>query len=199
MSHRSFVDEILLQAQRRCAKTMEPSKPIPTSKDKPKPKVVPLEDQRKEWMEKREESLKKKAKESANELSTFLSLRRKYPDFYSTEDRWRNRYNISKSVNHLCTDFQKKRSCGCCPDPAIYIMPYVETEHGRIYSDPYQFCVGEGQSYSRIRIDDGWDTKMREAGIPEKVIEKARQSLIDELEEYKQSLMDDADGINTDI
>jgi hypothetical protein len=94
-----------------------------------------------------------------------------FPDLKKKVGRWNKVVFYSRSVNARVTDYDSRHNCGCCQDSPLEIWPYVMTEHGRVYSDPPEFRVGERDPMlSGDRPYEGWDKKMREAEIPETII-----------------------------
>lgn len=94
-----------------------------------------------------------------------------YPDLRKQIGRWNKVVFCSKSVNTKATRFDMRHNCGCCADSPLEIWPYIETEFGKVYSDPPEFRVGEQDPFTyRDRPYPGWDDKMRAAGIPDDLI-----------------------------
>lgn len=142
-----------------------------------------LKEKETEHMEKHVAKLKDDAEKASSEYEQVARLRREFPDLRQQTDRWKNVRYKSASVNSQCDSYEFIRSCGCCPDPAIWAQPYVETALGKIFSDPFQFYVGEGRTSSWVREEHGWEKKMQEEGIPGSVITDIRNHLDAELRE----------------
>lgn len=105
----------------------------------------------------------------AARLTALLEI---YPDLTFETNRWRRTFQCSKAVNAIATEYEINYSCGCCPDPALYVRVYVETPHGRVYGLPHQMEIGE-----RDEIDlpiEGWDSMLRERGVQTGIIERLR-------------------------
>ena len=83
----------------------------------------------------------------------------------------------------MATDYEHRHSCGCCADAALYIRPYIERKvlgkSVRIYSQPETFCVGERAYNGGYHVDSDWREKLRNADIPEKLIERVGYFLKD--------------------
>lgn len=105
---------------------------------------------------------------AADKLEVLL---KEYPNLRKRTGRWNKVAFYTKDVNALVTRFDQRFNCGCCSHSPLEIWPYLETPHGNIYSDPPDFFVGRRGSYSEGDTPDkGWDSKMRDAGIPEPII-----------------------------
>src|SRR3990172_4201725 len=97
-----------------------------------------------------------------------------YPDIKKYVGRWNKIVYCNKTVNNKVNKFDRRYNCGCCGDSPLEIWPYIETEFGKVYSDPPEFRVGN-KSYSiDAEASPGWDGKMREAGISESVISQVQ-------------------------
>lgn len=115
------------------------------------------------------EALRKEAREKAEEAEKLEKLTALFPDLRKQVGRWNKVAFCSKSVNEKVTRFDMRHNCGCCPDSPLEVWPYLETEHGKVYSDPPQFFVGEN-SYYGDRPRAGWEEELRKAGIPEAIV-----------------------------
>ena len=82
--------------------------------------------------------LLEKIQKQQNELDKIKKLIELFPDLRENVDRWKNVKYASKSANKLCTDYHIRFSCGCCADAGRLLCPFVETEFGRVYSDPVE-------------------------------------------------------------
>lgn len=106
------------------------------------------------------------------EAARLQALLEMYPDLTFETNRWRKTFQCSKTVNAIATEYEINYSCGCCPDPALYVRVFVSTPHGRVYGVPHQMEIGE-----RDEIDlpfEGWDSAMRERGVQASIIERLR-------------------------
>jgi len=117
---------------------------------------------------------------NAADAQNLRRLKEIYPTLQRYVGRWNKVAYFISAVNHLVDKFDQRFNCGCCPDSPLEIWPYIETEFGKVYSDPPEFRVGN-KSYSMdAEASPGWDGKMREAGISESVISQV-QSYFDEI------------------
>jgi len=134
-----------------------------------------------EWARKREEdmrlavprrieTLRKEAAAKVAEANQLDALLKEYPDLRMYVGRWEKRAFYSKTVNSKVNRFDLRHNCGCCADSPLEIWPYLETPFGNVYSDPTEFRVGERASLGGDKPYDGWDDKMRAAGIPDAII-----------------------------
>ena len=134
------------------------------------------------------ETLRKEAAEKVAEASKLEALLKEFPDLRMHTDRWRNNRFYSKTVNTRLDRFEIKHSCGCCNDSSLLIYPYLDTPHGRVYSDPTDFRVGHKEPlYGGDVPTKGWDTEMRNAGIPEPIIGAVKMHFKREAAEAKEA------------
>src|SRR5262249_36369247 len=87
--------------------------------------------------------LRKDYSDSTAEVARLEKLAALYPDLRRYEGRWKKFAFCSASVNDKVTDYETRFNCSCCPDSPLEFWPYLETEHGRVYSDPPDFFIGE--------------------------------------------------------
>jgi len=113
------------------------------------------------WIVEKQAEAQKLLTESAN-LTKLLEL---YPDLRKVSGRWNKKAYCSKEVNSKVTNFDMRHNCGCCADSPLEIWPYLETEYGRVYSDPTDFRTGERVDYAYDRPYPNWQEKMKNAGI----------------------------------
>lgn len=113
----------------------------------------------------REERDRKAAE--ANQLEALLA---EFPDLQKRVGRWNKVAYYSKTANSKVNNYDLRHNCGCCNDSPLELWPYLETPHGKVYSDPPCFQVGERHWIAGDRPYDGWKTKLRDAGIPEPII-----------------------------
>ncbi len=104
------------------------------------------------------------------EHNRLTQLAEVYPDLQRYEGRWKKVVYYSKTVNSTVERFDLRHNCGCCPDSPLEIWPYLETPHGKVYSDPPSFSVGERHWMGGDTPYPGWEDKMKAAGIPEIII-----------------------------
>lgn len=122
----------------------------------------------------RAEGLEKSA--HADKLAALLG---EFPDLRRWEGRWKKVAYYSATVNGRVTDFEHRHNCGCCDDSPLEVWPYVETEQGRVYSDPPMFSVGERYD-GGDRASPGWEDRLRTAGIPDPIIERVSHLFTEE-------------------
>jgi len=123
------------------------------------------------------EEQKAEANAKQEEIQKLQRLHAAFPDLQRYVGRWNKVAYYSKSVNARITDADIRHNCGCCNDSPLEVWPFIETVDGFVYSDPPCFTVGEKipWDYGNHRPYDGWDEKMRAAGIPEALITKVRE------------------------
>jgi len=115
-------------------------------------------------------SLQKEASEKSAEVDRLTLLKGIYPDLQRHVNRWGAVRFYSKAVNTQVQRFDMKHNCGCCSDSPLEVWPYLQTEHGNVYSDPPVFTVGEQHWIAGDTPYEGWQAKMEAAGIPEPII-----------------------------
>lgn len=104
-----------------------------------------------------------------NELNALKKLHSKYPDLKRYVGRWEKVVYYTTSVNKSVKDYDMRHNCGCCPDSPLEVWPFINTEYGKIYSDPPCFTIGENSYYGDIPHNN-WEDKLRKANIPEEII-----------------------------
>jgi hypothetical protein len=134
-----------------------------------------------EYMEKYVADLYAKRDQAGADLDRISRLRSEFPDLRVETDRWKKTRFKAKSANSRVTAVEIRRTCGCCHDPGILAMPYMETTLGRVYSDPFHIEIGEGRSYDTVYEHTGWEERYRKHGISEEVIAQARSYIDAEL------------------
>jgi hypothetical protein len=133
--------------------------------------------------------------EKQTEIERLINLSEIYPDTKKHVNRWKTVRYYNKMVNDKVTNFDMKHNCGCCSDSPLEVWPYLETEYGKLYSDPPCFTVGERSiSYYTDTPYSGWDAKMRDAKIPESIIAKIQAHF----DSCKESIMEDASNFISD-
>lgn len=121
------------------------------------------------------------AEEKLADLQREQSFLKKMTDQYGDDfkkvwqNRWRQVYSIGTKGNELADQMQIFHSCGCCQDAVTYFMPFHEVDGYRVFGE--QFTVGQGSLYEYgVQEEyDGWDDKMKEAGVPDSLIESGRK------------------------
>jgi len=132
-------------------------------------------------------------------------LQEKYPDLQLHIDRWRNERLVSKSVNTLVDDCHFSHSCGCCNDSPLFAWCYLKDGDTEIYSDPPNIAIGEknpypipGTVYKPERAYGNWEESMRQNGLSEVVIERAR-TYLEATADLGKLLDDDKDDYDPDF
>jgi hypothetical protein len=116
----------------------------------------------------RAEALKQQA-----EAERLVKLAEAFPDLKKHTGRWGKIAYYSASVNEKVIDYDQRHNCGCCNDSPLEIWPFLETELGRVYSDPPSFQVGERFDYGD-RPYPKWEDSLRKAKIPESILERVQ-------------------------
>jgi hypothetical protein len=117
------------------------------------------------------ERLRKEAAERIAEADKLEAMLKQYPNLRKRVGRWEKVAYYTSDVNTKVDRFDIRHNCGCCNDSPLEIWPYLETPIGKVYSDPPDFRVGQRDPcYGGDVPYEGWDTKMREAGLPEMII-----------------------------
>lgn len=105
------------------------------------------------------------------ELDAIERLRTGFDDLRSRTGRWNKHVLYSRHANAVATACDIRHNCGCCQDSSLEVWPYLDTQDGPVYTDPPMFWVGEAYYNGGDVPRDGWDDRMREAGISEAVID----------------------------
>lgn len=108
------------------------------------------------------------------ELNRVENLAFLYPDLERKVGRWNRAVYSSEAVNAIATDVFFRYNCGCCADSPLEAWPFVNTEHGEVYSRPAFFFVGEQHWIAGAVPNQKWEAQLRDAGISEAVIERVR-------------------------
>lgn len=114
--------------------------------------------------------LRNEAQSKEAEAKQLEALLAEFPDLQKYTGRWKKVAFYSKAVNQHVERFDIRHNCGCCSDSPLEVWPFLETPHGKVYSDPPKFVVGEQHWISGDRPYDGWKDKLQEAQIPEVII-----------------------------
>lgn len=128
------------------------------------------------------ETLREEGNQRDIEADRLTCLLAEFPDVRKHVGRWNKVAYYSKAANTRATGFDQRYNCGCCPDSPLEIWPYVETAHGRLYTDPPMFTVGERAGMG-ARPNPGWERRIRDALIPETIIEGVTTLFIEYLDE----------------
>jgi len=109
------------------------------------------------------------------ELETSLKL---FPDLEEHRDRWETIRLCTPSINKLTDDVEIRHSCGCCADASLQAWPFKLIQGTYIYSKPTCFFIGQQNDYGYGEIPDpNWQDKLKEADIPQMVIDKIQAYL----------------------
>ena len=87
-------------------------------------------------------NLKDKISKLDQEKQKLNSILEAFPDVEEVLLRWKSVF-VSPSINPIVKEWYTAKSCGCCPDPVIYLMPYVKINDEYVYSKPPQITIGE--------------------------------------------------------
>lgn len=115
------------------------------------------------------DELQTQIRKNQEEIDVLQALVQIYPDLKIHTNRWGKIRYSSKTANQHVTKYERGYNCGCCSDSPLEIWPYVETNFGKIYSDPTCFIVGERGFDSTTPIEN-WQESLRVANIPDMVI-----------------------------
>ena len=103
-----------------------------------------------------------------------------YPDLVREAGPKGIRYT-SASIAAIALAFDIEDSCECCRDPSIQVWPYVPTPFGKIYSSS-GISVGTRIKHevvgSHCVINSWWKRSLKEALMPEEIIEDIHQRLL---------------------
>lgn len=153
------------------------------------------------------EQLTKKREEAAKALAVLDAevlrvekLQALYPDLKRHVGRWEKVVCCSAAVNGLVDQYETRYNCGCCGDSPMELWPYVETPHGRVYSNPTGIFIGERDPYfGGATSRSGWREQLQGYGLPETLVEKVALLFKDEREKALEAVEARyADGAVTD-
>lgn len=117
------------------------------------------------------------------------TLAHEFPDLEKRVGRWKKVVFSSAAANARATGFDMRHNCGCCADSPLEIWPYAETPHGRVYTKPAEFRVGEREpSFGADKPYEGWEDKMREAGIPESIVSAVAEHFKNEAKKIREEV-----------
>jgi hypothetical protein len=109
------------------------------------------------------------------EITDLQAILFEFPDAEVKTDRWKRKRISSEAVNSKCEDYDIYHDCGCCHDSPLIVSPFIQTKHCKIFSSPEQIIIGHKKEWGYGEIPDlGWEEKLKEYGIPEKIIEKIK-------------------------
>lgn len=122
-----------------------------------------------------------------DEMAMTEKLKALYPDLKRHVGRWEKVVYCSPSVNGLVDKYEARRNCGCCRDSPLELWPYLETEHGRVYSYPTGIFIGELDPFLGGAVSkSGWREQLRSHNLPEALIEKVSGMFDDEREKARE-------------
>ncbi len=117
--------------------------------------------------------LRKEIDEKTIEANRLEALFKEYPNIKVREHRWGKITCYTKDINSLVTNFDIRHNCGCCEDSPLEVFPYLETPYGKVYSEPSCFTIGHKDYVETCDIPyKNWETSLKEAGIPDTLIEQ---------------------------
>lgn len=96
-----------------------------------------------------------------------------FTDIEFHRDRWNNERVVSALINPKVDSVEIRHNCGCCNDSPLEVWPFKEVNGVKVFSNPPVFTVGE--KYLMGTGDspyDGWERALREATIPETIVDK---------------------------
>lgn len=112
-----------------------------------------------------------------------------FPDLKKRVGRWKKVVFTSPAANARATGFDIRHNCGCCADSPLEVWPYAETSLGRVYTEPPEFRVGEREpSFGADKPYEGWDKKMRDAGIPEAIVSAVAEHFKSEAKKIRETV-----------
>ena len=112
------------------------------------------------------------------ELAQVKKVKETFPNVKINRDIWNTERYYSEQVNNKTVEVYIHRSCGCCPDAALYARPYLKIGGTDIYSDPPSFTIGFGECCGNgVEEKEGWEDEMKEKNISKGVIEQCRKYL----------------------
>lgn len=115
------------------------------------------------------EDLRKEISLKDKELLNLIGLEKLFPDIKKHQGKYKF-WQLSESVNSKVTDFEWYHDYDNSfsgEDSTVTIYPYLVTEYGRVYSDPFCFILGRLED---IIINDSWKKFLIKAGISEQLI-----------------------------
>lgn len=110
------------------------------------------------------------------EIERLKSLKRLFPRLDAAINRHKDRYLFTQEVNAVVTAFDLGNKCSCCYDADFVVRPYVQTEYGKVYSDPYQFTIGVKSLYFNTP-NKGWKEILLKHEISQSIIDQVSEAL----------------------
>lgn len=115
-------------------------------------------------------SLKEDTQNKIKELQKALELTDVFPDIKVYKNRWNTEHYSSKSVNAKVTNIEFKHSCGCCSDAPLYAKCYLLYNGIKVYTEPVEICIGQGNAYGNGEIVDyNWKSTFEKYNINKSV------------------------------
>ncbi len=125
------------------------------------------------------DSVEKIIEESEQKISKVLNLIDMFPDISVVTLPGFGRAFSSKLANPRVDNYIQY-SCSCCPDSEIEIRPYLDTEYGRVHSDPPSIIIGEIISLDEEEkniFSEDWDHKLSSLGMSSSFICKVKEEI----------------------
>lgn len=135
-------------------------------------------------------ALQEEASKKQAEAERLQKLSASVPNLQKHVGRWNKVVYYSPDANPKATRFDMRHNCGCCSDSPLEVWPYMETEHGNVYSSPPCFQVGERCYLGGDTPYPGWEGKLKEYGLPEVIIGAVRMHF----ERCKQEALEAVEG-----
>jgi len=121
-------------------------------------------------------TLLQKIEDQITELNNKKKVIEKYFDISEYTDRWGTKRLSTSAINKEVDCVMIKHNCGCCPDSPLEVWPYKLIDEIEIYSKPAYFFVGEQNAYGYgDKPNNDWQKELRDAEIPEFIIEKIQE------------------------
>jgi len=123
-------------------------------------------------------SLEASIEKSTLKLAQLRDLAVTYPNLQRGEDRWKNeRFYTKEITSHPGLQVSRRRSCGCCPDAAILIDPFLTVDGGGlpiscIYTTYSGIQTGVDNNGDRFREHEAVVADLRKDGYSEDFIQK---------------------------
>lgn len=116
-------------------------------------------------------------KAAATEAERLEKLKQAYPNVKTYVGRWDKKVYCTADVNFLVDQHEKRFNCGCCGDSPLELWTYLETENGRVYSDPPKFVIGEKDYVLDFRLDEGWEDDLLQSGLNPSFVSRTKIDL----------------------
>ena len=113
------------------------------------------------------------------EIETLKKVVEKFPDLKEYKGRWQSYYTSGEALK-LADKINVNHSCGCCPDAALYVKPYLEYLGIKIFCPKPEICIGEGTYSGPDNIDDNWKEILEKEGVTSPKIYELVSDLVEE-------------------